>query len=93
MCWHFTASPYEHFKQCRDHYAQEDVWVKGGQGILRTGWVGVEQSLCPEEKLTKSEFYSDFSRHCDVFHQCGGILQQTASAQDSWVRFRASLYV
>jgi DNA-binding CsgD family transcriptional regulator len=45
--------------------------------------VGIGQSLCPEKKLLNSEFYSDLLRHYDIFHQCGGILQQTASANSA----------
>jgi DNA-binding CsgD family transcriptional regulator/PAS domain-containing protein len=62
------------------HYADVDEWFKGGAGLLRTGWVGTSQMLCPDEKLIKSEFYSDFLRSFDVFNQCGGIIRRAGSS-------------
>jgi DNA-binding CsgD family transcriptional regulator/PAS domain-containing protein len=35
--------------------------------------------LCPDEELTKSEFYNDFLRHYGMFHQCGAVLGQEGS--------------
>src|SRR5262249_53430918 len=64
-------------------YAEVDEWFKGGAGIIRTGWVGTSQMLCPDAKLVKSEFYSDFLRPFDVFNQCGGIIRHTGTANSA----------
>jgi DNA-binding CsgD family transcriptional regulator len=65
------------------HYAQVDEWITRGTGILRTGWVGTSQMLCPDEELVKTEFHSDFLRRFGLFHQFGGILTQHGRARSA----------
>jgi DNA-binding CsgD family transcriptional regulator len=72
--------PEDYVRLWSEHYGEVDEWFKGGVGIIRTGWVGTSQALCPDSKLLKSEFYSDYLRPFDVFHQCGGILRQTGTS-------------
>ena len=49
--------------------------------MLRTGWSGIGQMLCPDQSLLKTEFYSDFLRPFNVFHQCGGIIHRQDSVE------------
>jgi DNA-binding CsgD family transcriptional regulator len=79
----FHGVPDEYIRLYLQHYAEKDEWIKGGLGILETGWVGSSQTLCSDAKLLQTEFYSDFLRRYDLFHQCGGIVQQTATARSA----------
>jgi DNA-binding CsgD family transcriptional regulator/PAS domain-containing protein len=74
----FGMSP-EYFRLYSEHFGEVDEWFKGGAGVLKTGWVGTGEMLCSERLLVKTEFYSDFLRPFDVFHQCGGIIQKQGS--------------
>jgi DNA-binding CsgD family transcriptional regulator len=65
------------------YYGRHDEWFKGAAGIIKTGWVGSGQMVCPDEILLNSEFYFDYLRNFDVFHQCGAILDQTGTANSS----------
>src|SRR5437016_5971258 len=60
----------------RDYFAAKDEWLQGGRSILRTGWVGLGQQLCPEQELVKTEFYNDYLRKFNEHFQCGAIINK-----------------
>jgi hypothetical protein len=54
--------PEEYVSLYSHHYAAVDEWIIRGKGVLRTGWVGTSQMLCPDADLLKTEFHTDFLR-------------------------------
>jgi DNA-binding CsgD family transcriptional regulator/PAS domain-containing protein len=66
-----------YIREYSEHFIETDEWFKGGKGVLKSGWVGRSQELCTDQQLAKTEFYSDFLRRADVFHQCGGVMAMT----------------
>jgi PAS domain-containing protein len=66
--------PEWYLKEYAEYFVETDEWFKGGRGILKSGWVGRSQELCSDQRLARTEFYSDFLRRADVFHQCGGVM-------------------
>jgi DNA-binding CsgD family transcriptional regulator len=58
-------------------YAKLDVWGAHGKPLLTHGSVRTGQELCPDELLTKSEFYNDFLKQINAFHEiCGVVIKQ-----------------
>lgn len=66
-----------YLREYADHFVETDEWFKGGRGVLKSGWVGRSEELCSDQRLAKTEFYSDFLRRANVFHQCGGVMAMT----------------
>jgi hypothetical protein len=58
------------------YFAEKDEWLRGGESILRTGWVGIGQQLCPEQRLVRTEFYNDYLRKFGEHFQCGAIINK-----------------
>jgi len=77
------GTPDEYVPLYTQHYGEVDEWITRGKGILRSGWVGTSQMLCPDAELVKTEFHSDFLRRFGLFHQFGGILTQDAGARSA----------
>jgi DNA-binding CsgD family transcriptional regulator/PAS domain-containing protein len=78
---HNMPEPYQTlYRQC---YARHEESFKGATGMIKTGWVGRGQMVCPDETLLNTEFYFDYLRNFDVFHQCGAILDHTETANSS----------
>jgi DNA-binding CsgD family transcriptional regulator len=75
--------PEEYRTLYRQYYGQHDEWFKGAVGIAKTGWVGTGQMVCSDQTLLNSEFYNDYLRGFDVFHQCGALLKQTETANST----------
>jgi len=77
------GAPDEYVSLYTQHYAEVDEWITRGKGVLRTGWVGTSQMLCPDTDLIKTEFHSDYLRRFGLFHQFGGILTQHGRARSA----------
>jgi len=60
-------------KRYSAYYATKDMWVARGGRRLKTGFVETSQMLCPDDDLDRSEYYNDYLRPQDLFHQCGGV--------------------
>lgn len=56
------------------HYAKVDVWATHGKPLLTQGSVRSGQELCPDDLLIKSEFYNEFLKPINAFHQMSGII-------------------
>ncbi len=63
-----------------EYYSTTDEWARRSQRLIHSGWVGTGQMICPDEVLLRSEFYNDFLRKHDMFHECAGIIDQTGSS-------------
>ena len=53
-----------------EHFFATDVWLQKFRQNPRMGAV-VSQDLYPPEELVKTEFYNDYLRLFEKFHQCG----------------------
>ncbi len=42
------------------------------------GWVGVRQSILSDPELEQSEYYNDYMRPLDHYHQVGAVLEKTS---------------
>jgi len=71
-----------------EYYGRLDCWGAHGRHLMNTGNVVTGQMLCPDAILSGSEFYNDFLKPIDSFHQfCGFVFQeQTAVALISTLR-------
>src|SRR4029077_7500218 len=54
----------------RQYFGERDEWWRRGQHIIRPGWVGTGDLLCPRPVLRSSEFYNDFLRRFDATQIC-----------------------
>jgi DNA-binding CsgD family transcriptional regulator len=52
------------------YFGERDEWWRRGQHIIRSGWVGTGDLLCPRPILRSSEFYNDFLRRFDTTQIC-----------------------
>ena len=68
-------------KTCGDmeHYIHVDQWGIQGAPLIATGNVVTGQMLCPDRVLETSEFYNDFLRTIDAFHQFCGFISKEQS--------------
>jgi DNA-binding CsgD family transcriptional regulator len=62
------------------HYGAVDAWGAHGRHLMTTGSVVTGQMLCPDAILSKSEFYHDFLRPLDAFHQFCGFIYKGETA-------------
>jgi DNA-binding CsgD family transcriptional regulator/PAS domain-containing protein len=62
-----------------EYYAGVDVWGIHGRDLMTSGNVTTGQMLCPDPILVNSEFYNDFLRPNDAFHQVGGFIHKDKS--------------
>ncbi|MGE5204108.1 MAG: helix-turn-helix transcriptional regulator [Chlamydiota bacterium] len=53
-----------------EHFFATDIWLQKFREQPRAGAV-VSYDLCPPEQLVETEFYNDYLRLFDKFHQCG----------------------
>ena len=67
---------------CRynEYYVGVDPWGTRAQRRIVAGAVLRGESLCPSRILERSEFYADFLRPMDVFHESCGIVALDGSA-------------
>jgi DNA-binding CsgD family transcriptional regulator/PAS domain-containing protein len=57
-----------------EYYGALDSWFRCGRHLLITGHVVPGQKLCPDSILERSEFYNDFLRPLDSFHEFCGVI-------------------
>jgi DNA-binding CsgD family transcriptional regulator/PAS domain-containing protein len=63
-----------------EHYSSIDGWGLGAQKMyLEQGRVFTGEELWPEERVPKGEFYSDWLRPLNCFHQFGGVILRQGS--------------
>lgn len=68
--------PEDVLRQYEEYYGSIDAWYLAYKKHQISGWTGVGSSLCPPHELEKTEFYNDFLRPADVYHECGIILEE-----------------
>lgn len=67
--------------QYDQYYGALDCWGAHGRHLMRGGNVVTGQMLCPDSVLSSSEFYQDFLRRADAFHQvCGFVYKEENAA-------------
>jgi DNA-binding CsgD family transcriptional regulator/PAS domain-containing protein len=69
----------EDLRRYGEHYIQVDQWGIQGAHLITTGNVVTGQMLCPDRVLEHSEFYSDFLRPLDAFHEFCGVIRKERS--------------
>jgi DNA-binding CsgD family transcriptional regulator len=69
----------EDLRKYGEHYIQVDQWGIQGAHLIATGNVVTGQMLCPDQVLEPSEFYNDFLRPMDAFHQFCGFIRKEQS--------------
>lgn len=63
-------------RKYEQHYGSLDAWYLAYRRNQFPGWIGLSSALCSPEELEKTDFYTDFLRTTDAYHQCGAILQE-----------------
>lgn len=68
----------EHIKRYDEYYAGIDVWAEGckKKKILVPQRVFLGQEFCSSRELEQSEFYADFLRPMNAYHQIIGIISK-----------------
>jgi len=69
-----------HVRRYDEYYSGLDVWAAGCKQIAQSGTVFLGHELCPPERMEQTEFYNDFLRPMDAYHQLGGFISQ----EESW---------
>lgn len=69
----------EDLRKYGEHYIQVDQWGIQGSHLISTGNVVTGQMLCPDRVLEQSEFYNDFLRPMDAFHEFCGFVSEEES--------------
>jgi DNA-binding CsgD family transcriptional regulator len=67
-------------RRYNEYYASIDSWGVNGGHLLTSGGVFSGQQLCPDNVLERSEFYADFLRPMNAFHEFCGIISVDGSA-------------
>ncbi len=67
--------PSDVVRQYEAYYGAIDCWYLGYKNQNLRSWTGTGDSLCLPSELEKTEFYNDFLRAHDVYHECGLILE------------------
>jgi DNA-binding CsgD family transcriptional regulator/PAS domain-containing protein len=57
------------------HYGFKDEWFLRARIHARPGWTSPSEAFCPSSELEKTEFYNDFLRRYDFYHQCGTVIE------------------
>lgn len=65
-----------HVRKYDEYYSGSDVWAAGCKQIAQSGTVFLGHDLCPPEEMEQTEFYNDFLRPMDAYHQLGGFISQ-----------------
>jgi DNA-binding CsgD family transcriptional regulator/PAS domain-containing protein len=55
-------------RRYKEYYVGLDPWGVHGGHLLGSGKVLYGEAMCPPRVVTRSEFYTDFLRHLDIFH-------------------------
>jgi DNA-binding CsgD family transcriptional regulator len=63
-----------------EYYAGIDCWGTHGGHRIAPGSVFLGQQLCPDAVLERSEFYADFLRPMNAYHEFCGVITVDASA-------------
>jgi DNA-binding CsgD family transcriptional regulator len=64
-----------------DYYISIDAYATHGGHLIGPGKVFLGQQMCPDGLLASSEFYNDFMRTEDIFHQfCGFVFKDESVA-------------
>ena len=63
-----------------EYYGGLDCWGTHGRHLMTSGNVVTGQMLCPDSILDASEFYHDFLRPIDAFHQFCGFIDKSETA-------------
>jgi DNA-binding CsgD family transcriptional regulator len=66
-------------RKYNEYYVGIDPWGRHSPHLIVTGGVLPGDRLCPDRVLERSEFYADFLRPIDAFHQCCGIISIESS--------------
>jgi DNA-binding CsgD family transcriptional regulator/PAS domain-containing protein len=66
-------------RKYEEYYSTVDCWYNNGKKLLTTGNVVTGQMLCPDQVLERSEFYNDFLRPIDNFHEICGVISNDRS--------------
>src|SRR5260370_8590943 len=68
--------PEDVLRQYEEYYGSIDAWYLAYKKRQISGWRGWASSWCPPHELEKTDFYNDFLRPADVYHECGVILEE-----------------
>src|SRR5579859_1549636 len=69
----------EHRRRYNEYFIRVDCFGIHGQKLITSGNVATGQMMCPDSILENSEFYNDFLRRMDSFHQLGGFIYKHES--------------
>jgi DNA-binding CsgD family transcriptional regulator len=71
---HFRMPP-EVVRQYNEYYWAYDPWFLAYKARNQRGWIGNGSDLCPPSEFEKTEFYNDFFRFHNGYHQSGIIIE------------------
>jgi DNA-binding CsgD family transcriptional regulator len=73
------------------YYGGVDHWVASARPLLKTGTVLTSELYCPGEELARTEFYNDFLRPLNIFHNLAGIIFSEQSLMCAISTYRSKM--
>jgi DNA-binding CsgD family transcriptional regulator len=71
--WAVQVAP-EYLRLYDEYYHTKNIWVlKSGQ-LLTPGRVVMSHEVCPDSEVLRSEYYADFLKPQDIFHNIGATI-------------------
>jgi DNA-binding CsgD family transcriptional regulator len=58
----------------KDHFAERNVWLRGGTHLLTPGRVRTSHIMCPRKALLRSEWYADYCRPLSISQGIGATI-------------------
>lgn len=71
--WAVQVAP-EYLRLYDEYYHSKNIWVLNSRNLMTPGRVVTSHEVCPDSKVLRSEYYADFLRPQNIFHNIGATL-------------------
>lgn len=71
--WAVQVAP-DYLRLYDEYYHSKNIWVLNSRDLMTPGRVVTSHEVCPDSEVLRSEYYADFLRPQDIFHNIGATL-------------------
>lgn len=71
--WTVNVEP-NYLRLYNEYYHSKNVWVLNSRDLMTPGRVVTSHEVCPDSEVLRTEYYADFLRPQDIFHNIGATL-------------------
>jgi DNA-binding CsgD family transcriptional regulator len=64
----------------KDHFAERNLWLRGGTHLLTPGRVRTSHMMCPRKALLRSDWYADYCRPLSISQGIGATIYRDSVA-------------